>query len=104
MLIQIIIAALFIFKFAIREVRQMIEAGIASYIFDIWNWGDLLSIMLNTYYLIALIRGYLAHDDNKMSYGTKCDLRTTAGFSVVFMFFKMFYWMKIYHITGYFLA
>ena len=104
MFIQIVISALFILKFAYREFKQLIVKGVVEYIFDFWNWGDILSIVANTYYLILLMQGYFEHDDNQMSYEMKCLLRTTAGLSVFLMILKMFYWMKIYHVTGYFLA
>ena len=104
MYVQMALISYFIIKFAWRELKQMHEGGYLSYFLDIWNYQDLGSITLNIWYITLLLQSSFQHDHDAMSYDKKTRMRTIAGFSSLLMCIKMFYWMKIYQSTGYFLA
>ena len=90
-LLQVLIAVDILCVCAVEFV-QAHESGFKNYLGDAWNWLDICSIGMNTLILV-LNETYV---DFHM-------IRQLAIFAVLMMWFKLFYWMRLFEATASFI-
>jgi len=71
--------------FVILEMIQIKNIGY-TYFFDVWNMVDLLSLGLNAFYVFGEITNGVDH----------ATLQVIASFCIFLMWFKLFYWMRLF--------
>lgn len=71
--------------FLILEIIQIKSNGI-SYFFDVWNMVDIASLTLNATYVYGEVTNGI-HPDQ---------LQVIASISLLLMWFKLFYWMRLF--------
>ena len=71
--------------FLILECIQIKNRGFA-YILDIWNVVDIGSLILNSTYVYGEITNSMSHET----------LQVLASVAIFFMWFKLFYWMRLF--------
>ena len=93
------------------EIRCIIRDQF-SYLFDIFNYIDLISILLNIWLIFRATRGKHAHEEAESE--TDFDsgpeeaekdpkwIRTFATLAVILMWFKSFYWLRLFGNTSFF--
>ena len=80
--------------FVFFEMVCMMRDGL-SYLTDIFNWLDIMSFVLNLYLIYATI--YVAPNKN-----SRLNVRTMAALGVVLMWFKAFYWLRLFAGTSFY--
>ena len=71
--------------FVILEMIQIKNIGY-TYFFDVWNFVDLTSLGLNAFYVASEITNGVDH----------ATLQVIASFCIFLMWFKLFYWMRLF--------
>lgn len=66
-----------------------------DYLTDIFNWMDNIAFILNIYMIYATV--YIAPDPT-----ARTEVRAMAALTVVFMWFKAFYWLRIFSGTSFY--
>jgi hypothetical protein len=86
-------------KFMIIECRQLYSEGF-DYFFDYWNWIDLTSATLNMIFLISVNLDVLSnHQIVTIEW-----VRTIGAVACWMMWFKVFYWMRLFKKTAHFIT
>ena len=71
--------------FLILEMIQIKNRGL-SYFFDVWNLVDIFSLTLNMIYVFGEVMNAISHET----------LQIIASFAIFLMWFKLFYWMRLF--------
>jgi len=80
--------------------KQAIQ-GPFEYITDPWNFFDLMSAIMNACYLIMINTCALTESTTYFSVGS---VRTVGGLAAFLLWIKMFYWLRLFKSTAYFIT
>jgi len=86
-------------RFAIIECRQIKESPFL-YVTDVWNVFDMISLILNAIFIVMVntitFSAHLAFDP--------VTIRTIGSLAAWFLWIKVFYWMRLFQGTAYFIT
>jgi hypothetical protein len=74
---------------------------LADYFIDYWNYIDFGSIVLNVWFIVMLNVNCLKGDNEIFS---KNLVRLIAAIGGFFLWVKLFYWMRLFKVTAYFIT
>ena len=81
------LAILFQIYFGVYEVYQLLSNRLA-YFTDIFNIFDITSVTLNTFIFLSYGYGF--------NWASVSYIRSIASIAVILMYFKLFYWMRLF--------
>jgi len=86
-------------RFAVIECRQIKESPFI-YLTDVWNVFDMISLILNAIFIVMVnaitFSAHLAFDP--------VTIRTIGSLAAWFLWIKVFYWMRLFQDTAYFIT
>ena len=94
------IAIIFIAFFAAIEINQA-KQSVIDYFVDYWNYIDVLSLGLNLMFLIMLNTNCFMVSNEIFS---KTHIRVNAAVGCFTLWIKLFYWMRLFKVTAYFIT
>ena len=89
-----ILILIFVSYFLFFEIVCILRDGL-SYLKDIFNWIDIISFMLNIYLIIATVYIESLTENRIVN-------RAISALGVVLMWFKAFYWLRIFTGTSFY--
>lgn len=92
------LALIFLVCFASLEVRQLRDDGVIAYFADVWNVIDSASVGLN-FTTIFMFMACLIYNDEVFDFTV---LHAVAAFACFFMWFKIFYWCRLFSSLAYY--
>ena len=90
----------FIAFFGSIEFNQA-KQSFVDYLLDYWNYIDCLSLGLNAMFLIMLNTNCMLENNEVFS---KEHIRLNAGIGCFTLWVKLFYWMRLFKVTAYFIT
>lgn len=80
------------------EIKEIMRDGINDYFKDVWNYLDFAITVVSQAYMIQLMTNLLLGDYFRINF-----MRTSGGVTLFLLWIKIFYWMRLFNKTAYFI-